>query len=157
MNDVPKKITLMIDTEVFVVLSQAEYDRLTGGTVDALEYTRESIASGLRAARKVSGLSQAQLAKKMNKSQSMVSHAERGAVSVNERFVAGFLKACGLPKDWKPSPARPGLAKLSYPDRPNAPSAGAGADDEPCSASEEHMRAGVLPRRRAARSRTESA
>jgi hypothetical protein len=32
----------------------------------------------------------------------MVSGAESGAVRIGARYVAAVLKACGLPKDWKP-------------------------------------------------------
>src|SRR5258708_36508589 len=73
------------------------------GAVDAVEYTRRSLGKSLRAAREAAGLTQAELASKLGKAQPMISGAESGTVRVGERHVAAVLKACGLPKDWKPS------------------------------------------------------
>jgi transcriptional regulator with XRE-family HTH domain len=60
------------------------------------------IARDLRAARVQAGLSQVELAKRMRRSQTLISLAEAGRVSVGERYVLAVLKACGLPPDWKP-------------------------------------------------------
>jgi ribosome-binding protein aMBF1 (putative translation factor) len=102
------KVTeLRLDGKAYVVLPKAEYLRLRKGetppgTVDALEYADAAISRNLRAAREKAGLTQADLAEKLGKSQAMVSQAEAGKVSVGERYVATVLKACGLPKDWRP-------------------------------------------------------
>ena len=89
----------------FVVIPKADYLRLQGGklpagSVDAHEFVRQSIAADLRAAREAAGLTQAQLAEHMGKSQTMVSQAESGAMRVSERYVRAVLKACDLPMDW---------------------------------------------------------
>ncbi len=99
-------VTLKIDGKDYLALPRAEYLRLAGGkdlegAVDAVEYARRSLGATLRAARKRAGLSQADLAKRLRKSQPMVSGAESGAVHVGERYVAAVLKACHLPKNWK--------------------------------------------------------
>jgi ribosome-binding protein aMBF1 (putative translation factor) len=97
---------LKLDGRTYVILPKTEYLRLRRGeappnTVDAIAYADESIARGLKAAREHAKLTQEELAKKLRKSQTMVSGAEAGRVSVGERYIAGVLKACGLPKDWK--------------------------------------------------------
>jgi ribosome-binding protein aMBF1 (putative translation factor) len=109
-------VQIIIDGREFVALLKADYLKLTGrtarrlgkrlpkGAVDAIEYTRSSIARALRGAREHAGLTQTALARKLRKSQSMVSGAESGHVSVGERYVAAVLKACGLPPDWKGAP-----------------------------------------------------
>lgn len=89
----------------FVVIPKADYLRMQGGklpagSVDAHAFVRQSIATDLRAARASAGLTQAQLAERMDKSQTMVSQAESGAMRVSERYVRAVLKACGLPMDW---------------------------------------------------------
>jgi hypothetical protein len=98
---------LTLDGKIYVILPKAEYLRLRRGdtpphTVDAIDFARQALGVDLRAARDAAELTQAELAKKMRKSQTMVSQAESGLVSVGERYVAAVLKACGLPKDWKP-------------------------------------------------------
>ena len=90
----------------YVILPKAEYLRLQqsagvqAGSVDAVEYARASIGATLKAAREEAGLSQAELATRLGKSQPMISGAESGSISVSERYVAQVLKACGLPADW---------------------------------------------------------
>jgi DNA-binding XRE family transcriptional regulator len=98
--------------ETYVILPKADYLRLRAGdvragdvpagTVDAIEYARGSIGEALRAAREHAGLTQTDLAARLGKSQTLVARAEAGQTSVGERYVAAVLKACGLPKDWKP-------------------------------------------------------
>ncbi len=73
----------------------------TGGAVEAVPFMLKAIGEDLRAAREHAGLTQAQLAKKLGKTQPMVSGAETGSVRVGERYIAAVLKACGLPEDWK--------------------------------------------------------
>jgi ribosome-binding protein aMBF1 (putative translation factor) len=98
---------LKLDGKEYVILPKAEYLRLRSGdippkTADAVEYARASIGDALKAAREHAGLTQVELAEKLGKSQTMVARAEGGQLSVGERYVAAVLKACGLPKDWKP-------------------------------------------------------
>lgn len=69
--------------------------------VDAIAYARRIIARDLRAARVQAGLTQAQLARKLRRTQAVVSQAETGHASVGERYVLAVLKACGLPPDWR--------------------------------------------------------
>jgi ribosome-binding protein aMBF1 (putative translation factor) len=99
----------------YVVIPKAEYLRLQdlhpGGAVDAHAFIRGSIAEDLRAAREAAGLTQAELADRMGKSQTMVSQAESGAARVSERYVRAVLEACGLPEGWKPGKARGKRAK----------------------------------------------
>jgi ribosome-binding protein aMBF1 (putative translation factor) len=87
----------------FVVLPKSEYLRLlprAPALEDARQVVREDLGASLVAARKKAGLSQAELAKKLRVTQSMVSQAESGTVRIGEKYVAKVLKACGLPKDW---------------------------------------------------------
>lgn len=94
-----------LDGRDYVILPREEYEQLAGlpaGLVDAKASLTASIARDMRAAREAAGLSQAALAKKIKKSQPMVARVETGDVSVGERYVLAVLKACGLPKDWKP-------------------------------------------------------
>lgn len=100
--------TFTISGEEFVVLPKRDYDRLRGvpdGSVDAIEFARGSIARDLRTMRETAQLTQAQLARKLRKSQAMVSGAENGTVKTGWRYAKTVLKACGLPEDWKAGPA----------------------------------------------------
>jgi DNA-binding XRE family transcriptional regulator len=96
----------------YVIVSKAEYldlRRAAGvpaGSVDAVDHAQTSIGRGLHAARTKAKLTQGELAKRLDVSQAMVSGAERGRVRIAERYVASVLKACGLPKDWKPPTAK---------------------------------------------------
>jgi ribosome-binding protein aMBF1 (putative translation factor) len=96
--------TLNVRGVEYVVIPKADYLRMKGdlppGTVDAHEAIRGSIGEGLRAAREEAGLTQAELAERMGKSQTMVSQAESGTARVSERYVRAVLDACGLPADW---------------------------------------------------------
>jgi ribosome-binding protein aMBF1 (putative translation factor) len=106
--------SITVRGEEFVVIPKADYLRMQGakvpaGSVDAHSFVRQSIATDLRAARESAGLTQAQLAERMDKSQTMVSQAESGVMRVSERYVRSVLKACGLPMSWtgsKPSKTR---------------------------------------------------
>lgn len=51
-------------------------------------------------ARREAGLTQAQLAKRLGRSQAMVSQAESGRIHVSERYVNKVLEACGLERGW---------------------------------------------------------
>lgn len=99
---------LTLGEETYVILPKAEYLRLKArepreDTVDAIEYARTSLGKTLRAAREHAGLTQVELAAKLTKSQTLVGRSESGQMSVGSRYVAAVLKACGLPKDWKPT------------------------------------------------------
>lgn len=107
--------TLTVGGVAYVVIPRAEYVRLSAKPkndvgVDAEEFVRELIADSVRAAREHAGLTQAELAQRMNKSQTLVSQAEVGNAKVSERYVRAVLKACGLPEDWSP-PKKRGKAK----------------------------------------------
>jgi DNA-binding XRE family transcriptional regulator len=101
--------TLSLDNQEFVVLPKADYLRLLGlagdaipaGSVEASRYLRESIGGDLRRAREAAGLTQAELARRLRKSQSMVSGAENGTVKTGWPYARAVLKACGLPEDWQ--------------------------------------------------------
>ncbi len=56
----------------------------------------------LAAARHASSLTQADLATRLGKSQTLVSLTERGRVWTGEAYRLDVLKACGLPASWKP-------------------------------------------------------
>jgi ribosome-binding protein aMBF1 (putative translation factor) len=112
--------TLTIRGVEYVVIPKAEYLRvqdnaLPKGAADAHVFVRESIAADLRAAREHADLTQADLAKKMGKSQTLVSQAEAGIARVSERYVRAVLKACRLPAEWSGPKAKSG---------PNAPRRG---------------------------------
>lgn len=95
--------TLTIGRTEYVVIPKADYLRMQNippGSVDAHAYVRQSIAEALQQAREHAGLTQTELAARLNKSQTMVSQAESGAARVSERYVKAVLKACGLPEDW---------------------------------------------------------
>ena len=99
--------TLTIAGTEYVVIPRADYLKQFGvvppGSVEALSFVRSSVAEGLRAAREKAGLTQGELAAKLGKSQTLVSQTEGGRERVGARYVAAVLKACGLPKDWKPA------------------------------------------------------
>jgi ribosome-binding protein aMBF1 (putative translation factor) len=98
--------TIKLGKTEYVILPKAEYLRLQSiagvpeGSVDAVEYARGSIGATLKAAREHAGLTQAELAVRLKKSQPMVSGAESGTISVSERYARAVLKACKLPADW---------------------------------------------------------
>jgi len=102
--------TLTIQGVEYVVIPKADYLRtqdVPPGTVDAHTFVRQSIARDLRAAREHAGLTQAELADRMGKSQTMVSQAESGTARVSERYVKAVLEACGLPEDWAGPKTKP--------------------------------------------------
>jgi ribosome-binding protein aMBF1 (putative translation factor) len=97
--------TLTVRGVEYVVIPKAEYLRMQDarapdGAVDAHAFVRSSLGADLRAAREEAGLTQAELAEKMGKSQTMISQAESGSARVSERYVRAVLKACRLPADW---------------------------------------------------------
>lgn len=100
-----QKITLQIDGDEYVAVPKADYLRLVGNapphTVDALEYVLGALGRNLKAARVSAGLTQAQLAKRLDKAQTTVSGSENGKTQVSDKYVARVLKVCGLPPNWK--------------------------------------------------------
>jgi transcriptional regulator with XRE-family HTH domain len=54
----------------------------------------------IRNARRHAGLTQVELARRLGKSQTFVSHAEAGLARIGERYVQAVLQACGLAPDW---------------------------------------------------------
>jgi hypothetical protein len=63
----------------------------------------------LAAARRAAGLTQAELAERLGKSQTLVSLAERGRVWTGDAYRLEVLKACGLSLTWKAEKARKNL------------------------------------------------
>jgi ribosome-binding protein aMBF1 (putative translation factor) len=99
--------TFRLGGDDFVILSKADYRWLLSdrrgpppGSVDALVYATQSLAANLKKAREAGGLTQAELAAKLDVGQSAVSMAERAKMRVGERYVRAVLKACGLPQNW---------------------------------------------------------
>jgi hypothetical protein len=72
------------------------------GAVDAVGNARASLGRELTAAREQAGLTQAALAAKLGKSQTLVSGAESGRDPVSDRYVAAVLGACGPPAGRRP-------------------------------------------------------
>lgn len=98
--------TIKLGKTEYVLLPRADFLKLQeqagipAGSVDAVAYARASIGETLKDARLHAGLTQAELAAKLKKSQPMISGAEGGTISVSERYVKAVLKACQLPVDW---------------------------------------------------------
>jgi ribosome-binding protein aMBF1 (putative translation factor) len=98
--------TIRIAGTEYVIVSKTEFQNLSrkagipAGSVDALEYGRNVLGAKLREARDQAKLTQIELARKLRKSQALVSGAESGRVRVSDRYVASVLRACKLPADW---------------------------------------------------------
>jgi len=111
----------------YVVIPKAEYHRLRSepAPVEAHAFVRSSLGADLRAAREVANLTQAELAARLKKSQTLISQAEAGNTRVSERYVRAVLEACGLPADWSgPKKATPpSVAAVSRPAASRARSA----------------------------------
>lgn len=100
---------LEVRGETFVVIPKREYLRLKaasgediGDEGDAFAFMNLAIGENIRKARVAAGITQAELAKRLNRSQALVSSAENGTKEVGARYVKAVLKACGLPEDWTP-------------------------------------------------------
>lgn len=95
-----------VEGKEYVLIPKDEYDALVGavpaGAVEAVPFAMKAVAADLRKARKVGGLTQSELAKKLKVSQPMVSSVEAGRTAPPKGYVDALLKACGLPKAWKP-------------------------------------------------------
>jgi DNA-binding transcriptional regulator YiaG len=104
--------TITLGGTEYVIVPRAEYDRLTGkqatgAEVEALSFAQQALGESLRLAREAAGLTQAELATRLKKSQPMVSGAESGRVRVGAAYVKAVLRACDLPPDWKPQAPKP--------------------------------------------------
>lgn len=94
-------ITLTIHGAEYVAIPRADYEKMRAGEKpDGADWARAELGRTMRRARETAGLSQVQLAKKMRKSQTLISRAEAGELAITERFAAAVLKACGLPANW---------------------------------------------------------
>jgi DNA-binding XRE family transcriptional regulator len=74
---------------------------LEGRRAPEADARAKALAPRLRAARRQAGLTQAQLAERMGRSQALVSLAERGALRIGTPYLRTVLEACGLPLDWQ--------------------------------------------------------
>lgn len=84
-----------------VPVEEADPAKEYPGSVDALPFMDKMIAKSLREARAKAGLTQAELAAKLGKSQSLVARAESGDMVVGEKYMDLVLKVCrakGAPK-----------------------------------------------------------
>jgi DNA-binding XRE family transcriptional regulator len=75
---------------------------LEGRRAPEADVRAKALAPRLCAARRSAGLTQAQLAERMGRSQTLVSLAERGALRIGTPYLRAVLDACGLPVDWEP-------------------------------------------------------
>jgi ribosome-binding protein aMBF1 (putative translation factor) len=103
--------TLNVRGVEYVIILKADYLRMLGGdtsegVVDAHAFVRQTLGSKLRAAREHAKLTQAELAERLDKSQTMISQAESGDARISERYVRAVLKACKLPEDWNGAKAK---------------------------------------------------
>lgn len=101
--------TLILDGKEYVVVPMEEWNRRTKTNevrrrTSARDAVRTSIASDLKKARESAGLTQVQLARKLKKSQAMISGAENGSIAVGWTYACAVLKACGLPETWTAHP-----------------------------------------------------
>ncbi len=80
--------------------------RLKEGANNASAQMRKMLGKNLRDARLHAGLSQADLAKRIHRSQAAVSGAEKGKFGVSAEYVRLVLRACGVSPHW-PNARRP--------------------------------------------------
>jgi ribosome-binding protein aMBF1 (putative translation factor) len=97
--------TIRLGGTEYVIIPRAEYGELAGrkaagNEVLAVDFAQHALSESLRTARESPGLTQAELAARLKKSQPMVSGAESGRVRVGAAYVKAVLKACKLPEDW---------------------------------------------------------
>ena len=75
---------------------------LEGRRAPEADARTKALAPRLRAARRQAGLTQAQLAGRLGRSQALVSLAERGGLRTGIPYLHAVLDACGLSRDWQP-------------------------------------------------------
>jgi ribosome-binding protein aMBF1 (putative translation factor) len=104
-----ERFALIPEQEYLKLLGHVAPDELTEADpfdmtdlVDADDFMGKALGRTLKAARVAAGLTQAQLAKKIKKSQAMVSSAERGTIEIGPSYLRSVLKGCGLPMTWTP-------------------------------------------------------
>jgi ribosome-binding protein aMBF1 (putative translation factor) len=109
-----ERFALIPEQEYLKLLGHVAPDELTESDpfdmtdlVDADEFIGKAIGRTLKTARAAAGLTQAQLAKKLKKSQAMVSSAERGTIEIGPGYLRSVLKGCGLPMNWTPPKPTP--------------------------------------------------
>ena len=104
--------------------------RTTSGTRSDVVRSRgaPSTKRKLWKARRAAGLTQAQLAKRLGRSQAMVSQAESGHTYVGERYLRKVLEACELPPEW----GQPVGSRAALSDEQIDPSDIAGIDPATC-------------------------
>lgn len=96
----------------YVAIPRAEYEAVDEAPAEPMTEAEadlvNAIAADLKAARKAAGISQATLAIRLKRSQTMVAQAENGKMRVSEAYLDAVLKACGLPSTWPnvPSPVK---------------------------------------------------
>ncbi|HKO91400.1 MAG TPA: helix-turn-helix transcriptional regulator [Polyangiaceae bacterium] len=88
-----------IGTEILDGLRELKEGR-HGRVVEAQPVLDESVGASLRKARLAAGLTQLELAQKLEVDQSMVNQVENGKSRVAEAYVRRVLEACELPADW---------------------------------------------------------
>jgi ribosome-binding protein aMBF1 (putative translation factor) len=99
---VPKKDYLAFD-KLHRRHAKAPARETVADAVPALERVRSVIGQHLRTAREQAKLTQGDLAKKLECSQTMVSLAEKGEKHIGAAYIRRVLSACGLPADWRPN------------------------------------------------------
>ena len=70
------------------------------GSVAAIPFMARLLAGNARQARLDAGLSQTELARKLDVSQTMVMGVEKGRIRIGQRYINDLLKACGQPDDY---------------------------------------------------------
>jgi mRNA-degrading endonuclease RelE of RelBE toxin-antitoxin system/DNA-binding XRE family transcriptional regulator len=70
------------------------------GRTIAADQVQRLVGENLRAARIHAGLTQVELARRIDRAQTTVSQAEAGRIVVSEAYLDAVLKACRLPRDW---------------------------------------------------------
>lgn len=104
-------IAISIGGSDYIAVPVAEYRRLVGSPADGLAgtdaaaYANQRITRTLKAARRHAGLTQSALADKLHVGQGHIANSEAGRERFGVGFVARWIKACGLPADWKPGKA----------------------------------------------------
>jgi DNA-binding XRE family transcriptional regulator len=90
------QITLTINGREYVAVPREEFERNNpAGHVDAIAFGRASVGADLKSVRVAAGLTQAQLAKIMGKSQPMIAQAESGLMRVSPKYFDAVVEACG--------------------------------------------------------------
>lgn len=96
------------DSEVRMARSIRDHvtkiDTASSRTVDALPFMRRSIGAKLRAMRLSAGMTQAEMANKIDRSPSTVGLAEQGRISVSAEYIEDVLRASGAGRPGRRNP-----------------------------------------------------